>query len=218
VATVNGIAIPDSRLCREITELVRDVESELLFNHSSRVFYFGALTGQRRELHVDRELLYAGAMFHDLGLMPEHSSRSERFEVDGANAARDFLVTRGIPPMEIDLVWMAVALHTTPGIPVHMHPIVALVSAGVRLDVVGVGYEDLPDAHREAVVAKYPRTPQFEEEIIQAFYDGIKHKPETSLGNLNADIVAEKDPHFRPVNFCTVIRESRWRGLRQAQV
>jgi hypothetical protein len=211
VTTVNGIGIPDSRLCREITELVRDVESELLFNHSSRVFYFGALTGQRRELHVDRELLYAGAMFHDLGLMPEHSSRSERFEVDGANAARDFLVTRGIPPMEIDLVWMAVALHTTPGIPVHMHPIVALVSAGVRLDVVGVGYEDLPDAHREAVVAKYPRTPQFEEEIIQAFYDGIKHKPETAFGTINADVLAEKDPHFQRGNYCSVIRGSRWR-------
>jgi len=211
VTTVNGIGIPDSRLCREITELVRDVESELLFNHSSRVFYFGALTGQRRELHVDRELLYAGAMFHDLGLMPEHSSRSERFEVDGANAARDFLVTRGIPPMEIDLVWMAVALHTTPGIPVHMHPIVALVSAGVRLDVVGVGYEELPDAHREAVVAKYPRTPQFEEGIIQAFYDGIKHKPETAFGTINADVLAEKDPHFQRGNYCSVIRGSRWR-------
>lgn len=211
MTTVNGIGIPDSRLCREITELVRDVESELLFNHSSRVFYFGALTGQRRELHVDRELLYAGAMFHDLGLMPEHSSRSERFEVDGANAARDFLVSRGIPPMEIDLVWMAVALHTTPGIPVHMHPIVALVSAGVRLDVVGVGYEELPDAHREAVVAKYPRTPQFEEEIIQAFYDGIKHKPETAFGTINADVLAEKDPHFQRGNYCSVIRGSRWR-------
>ena len=211
MTTVNGIGIPDSRLCREITELVRDVESELLFNHSSRVFYFGALTGQRRELHVDRELLYAGAMFHDLGLMREHSSRSERFEVDGANAARDFLVSHGIPPAEIDLVWMAVALHTTPGIPVHMHPIVALVSAGVRLDVVGVGYEELPDAHREAVVATYPRTPQFEEEIIQAFYDGIKHKPETAFGTINADVLAEKDPHYQRGNYCSVIRGSRWR-------
>jgi hypothetical protein len=208
---VDGIGIPDSQLCREITELVRDVESELLFNHSSRVFYFGALAGRRRGLHVDRELLYAGAMFHDLGLMPEHSSPSERFEVDGANAARDFLAARGIPPAHIDLVWSAVALHTTPGIPVHMHPIVALVSAGVRMDVVGAGYEELPDAHREAVVATYPRTPQFEEDIIQAFYNGIRHKPETAFGTINADVLADKDPHYQRGNFCSAIRASRWR-------
>jgi hypothetical protein len=211
VTTVDGVAIPDSQLCRELTELVRDVESELLFNHSSRVYYFGALAGQRRGLHVDRELLYAGAMFHDLGLTPEHSSRSERFEVDGANAARAFLVARGISPAESDLVWAAVALHTTPGIPVHMHPVVALVSVGVRVDVVGVGYEELPAAHREAVVARYPRTPQFEEDIIQAFYDGIKHKPETAFGTINADVLVEKDPHYHRGNFCSAIRASRWR-------
>ena len=210
MATVNGIAIPDSRLCREITELVRDVESDLLFNHSSRVFYFGALTGQRRTLRVDHELLYAGAMFHDLGLMPEHSSRTDRFEVDGANAARSFLSARGISPADIELVWMAVALHTTPGIPVHMHPLVAMLSAGIRLDVVGIGYEELPDAHREAVVAAYPRTPQFAEEIIQAFYDGIKHKPDTAYGTINADVLAEKDPHYVRGNYCSAIRDSRW--------
>jgi hypothetical protein len=210
VATVDGIAIPDSRLCREITELVRDVESELLFNHSSRVFYFGALTGKRRKVSVDHELLYAGAMFHDLGLMPEHSSRNDRFEVDGANAARTFLSARGISPADIELVWMAVALHTTPGIPVHMHPLVALVSAGVRLDVVGIGYDEVPEAHREAVVRAYPRPAQFAEDIIQAFYDGMKQKPDTVYGTINADVLAEKDPHYVRGNYCSAIRDSRW--------
>jgi HD superfamily phosphodiesterase len=211
LATVNGINIPDSRLSGEITELVRDVESELLFAHSSRVYYFGALAGQRRGLDVDPELLYAAAMFHDLGLMPEHSSPSDRFEVDGANVARDFLAARGIRPADVDLVWLAVALHTTPGITMHMHPVVALLNAGVRLDVVGVGYDELPDAQREAVVAAYPREPQFEEGIIQAFYDGIKHKPETAYGTINADVLADKDPHYQRVDFCSVIRRSRWR-------
>src|ERR1700750_3311591 len=86
-----GIAIPDSALARAITDFVRDTETELLFNHSSRVYRFGALAGLHRGLTFDRELLYAGAMFHDLGLMPDHSSAEERFEVDGADAARDFL-------------------------------------------------------------------------------------------------------------------------------
>jgi hypothetical protein len=209
---VAGIGIPDSRLCAEITELVRDVESDLLFNHSSRVYLFGALTGERRGLDFDRELLYAGAMFHDLGLMPEHSSRTERFEVDGARAAREFLQSRGIAPADIDLVWTAIALHTTPGIPVHMHPVIALVSAGIRMDVVGVGYDEFPRAQRESIVAAYPRTPQFEEDIIQAMYDGIKHKPDTAFGTVNADVLADKDPHFHRGNFCTVIRGSRWKA------
>ena len=168
---VETIGIPDSKFCAQITELVRDTEPELLFNHSSRVYYFGALTGLRRGLRFDRELLYAGAMFHDMGLTSQYSSPNERFEVDGANAARDFLKAHNIAPRDIDLVWTAIALHTTPGIPVHMHPVVALLTAGVEMDVLGIGYDEFPETQCEAVVAAYPRTPHFKEDIIQAFYD-----------------------------------------------
>ena len=212
MSVIETIGIPDSKLCKEITELVRDTESGLLFNHSSRVYYFGALTGVRRGLTFDRELLYAGAMFHDMGLTPHHSSQSERFEVDGANAARDFLKARGIAPHDIDTVWTAIALHTTPGIPVHMHPVIALVTAGVEMDVLGIAYDEFTDAQRNAVVATYPRTPHFKEDIIQTFYDGIKHKPDTTFGNVKADVLADKDPRFVRGNFCDVIRSSRWRG------
>jgi HD domain len=210
--TVDVSSMPDSKLCREIAELVRDTESPLLFNHSSRVYCFGALTGRRRGLQFDRELLYAGAMFHDMGLTQKHSSPGERFEVDGANAARDFLRARGIAPGDIDLVWTAIALHTTPGIPVHMHPVIALVTAGVEMDVLGIAYEEFPDAQREAVVSAWPRTPHFKEDIIQTFYDGIKHKPDTTFGNVKADVLADKDPHFHRGNFCSVIRGSCWQG------
>jgi hypothetical protein len=209
---IDGIAVPDSKLCREITELVRDTEPDLLFNHSSRVYYFGALTGLRRGLNFDRELLYAGAMFHDMGLTPKHSSPHDRFEVDGANTARDFLAARGIKPSDIDLVWTAIALHTTPGIPVYMHPVIALITAGVEMDVLGIAYETFPDAQREAVVAAYPRSPRFKEDIIQTFYEGIKKKPETTFGNVKADVIADKEPHFHRGNFCEVIRTSRWKG------
>jgi hypothetical protein len=209
---VEGIRIPDSRLAGEITQLVRDTESALLFHHSSRVYYWGALAGKRRGLKFDSELLYAGAMFHDMGLTPAHSSTHERFEVDGANAARDFLRSRGIGQHDIDTVWTAIALHTTPGIPQHMHPVVALVTAGVEMDVLGLSYAEYSDAEREAVVHAHPRPGQFKEDIIQAFYDGIKHKPDTTFGNVKADVLADKDPTFRRGNFCSVIRGSTWRG------
>jgi hypothetical protein len=210
MGSMEKIAIPDSKLCKEVTDLVRDTESELLFNHSTRVYYFGALTGLRRGLPFDRELLYSGAMFHDMGLTPQYSSQTERFEVDSANTARDFLKARNIKKADIDLVWTAIALHTTPGIPFHMHPVVALLTAGVEMDVLGMAYEEFLDAERQAIVAAHPRTAHFKEDIIQTFYDGMKHRPETTYGTVNADVLADKDPDFERGNFCSVIRGSRW--------
>ena len=211
-STTGGIEIPNSKLAREITEIVRDTVSPLLFHHSSRVYYFAALAGKRRGLKFDPELLYAGAMFHDMGLTARYSSPNERFEVDGANAARDFLRSRGISETETDTVWTAIALHTTPGIPPHMHPVVALLTAGVEMDVLGMAYAEYSDAEREAVVRVHPRPEHFKEDIIQAFYDGIRHKPDTTFGNVKADVIADKEPNYRRGNFCAVIRGSAWQG------
>jgi hypothetical protein len=211
-AHISAINIPDSKLANEITEFIRDTESTLLFNHSSRVYYFGALAGNRRALKFDAELLYAGAMFHDIGLVSSYSSEADRFEVDGANAARQFLRGHNIPEQDIDHVWTAIALHTTPGIPQYMHPVVALVTAGVEMDVLGIDYASFTDSDRNAVVEAFPRRPSFKEDILQAFYDGIKHKPETTFGNVKADVLADKDPGFHRGNFCSVIRNSSWRG------
>jgi hypothetical protein len=210
--SIEGVSIPDSKLAAAVTELVRDTESPLLFHHSSRVYYFGALAGKQRGLRFDPELLYVGAMFHDMGLTRRHSSATERFEVDGANAARDFLRGHHLTRQDIDVVWTAIALHTTPGIPQHMHPVVALVTAGVEMDVLGLTYPEYPVAQREAVVHAHPRPEHFKEDIIQAFYDGIKHKPQTTFGNVKADVLADKDPKFQRGNFCAVIRGSAWLG------
>ncbi len=205
-------AIPDTKLAKAVTEFIRDTETDLLFNHSSRVYHFGALAGVHGGLKFDRELLYAGAMFHDIGLMPSHSSKNERFEVDGAHAALDFLRSHGIPEADAYTVWTAIALHTMPGVPQHMHPVVALVTAGVEMDVLGLTYDQYSEAERTAVVGAFPRTPEFKEDIIQAFYEGIRHKPETTFGNVKADVIADKEPHFHRGNFCSVIRCSHWHG------
>lgn len=210
LAEHHNLNVPDSAFARAVTELVRDTESELLFNHSSRVYLFGALAGQQRRLKFDPELLYTGAMFHDMGLTKAYSTDDERFEVNSANAARAFLKRQGIAQAEIDMVWTAIALHTTPGIPQHMHPVVALVTVGVEMDVLGLRYADFSDAERDTVVSAFPRASTFKEDIIQAFYDGNKHRPGTTFGNVNADVLADKEPHFHRGNFCSVIRRSRW--------
>src|ERR1700743_633267 len=107
---ISGIKIPDSKIAREAAELVRQHESELLFNHSVRVFVFGAMKGIRQKLKFDPELLYVASLFHDLGLVDTYHTDTRRFEVDGADAAREFLRSPGIPEPRRDLVWEACAL------------------------------------------------------------------------------------------------------------
>ncbi|MDE1182510.1 HD domain-containing protein [Paraburkholderia sp.] len=207
---IAGIKIPDSKMAREATQLVRDTETDLLFHHSTRVFLFGALTGERQQLKYDAELLYIGAMFHDMGLMEKYSSATERFEVDGANAARNFLNGYGIGDAEIEQVWDSIALHTTPGIPKFKKPVVALVTAGVEMDVLGLAYDEFSDEQRKLVVAAHPRGQNFKEGIIDAFAKGTIHKPETTFGNVKADVLALKDPGYKRLNFCSIILGSAW--------
>lgn len=207
---IDGIRLPDSEVGRAVTQYIRDTESDLLFNHSARVYYFGAIAGKRRALTFDPDLLYAACMFHDIGLMPGHRSDDLRFEVDSANAAWTFLAGHGVVAPDLERVWTAIALHTTPGIPQFMHPVVALTTAGVEMDVLGVDYDLYSGAVREEIVAAFPRSARFKEDIINAFYGGIKHRPATTFGNVKADVIADKEPHFYPLNFCSMIRNSRW--------
>jgi hypothetical protein len=207
--TIAGIAIPDSALVDEATELLRDILPNLLFDHSLRVFAFGALQGERRGLRYDAELLYLAAMFHDLGLVDGHRSPHDRFEVDGANAAREFLRQRAVPAESIRIVWDAIALHTTPGIPEHKEPEVALVTAGVELDVLGIGYDDLTDAQHEEILAALPRV-DFKRRIIDAFGAGLAHKPETAFGNVKADVLERTLHGYVRPNFCDMILGSKF--------
>ena len=124
--------------------------------------------------------------------------------MDGANAARAFLRRHNIPQQDIDTVWTAIALHTTPGIPQYMHPVVAFLTNGVEMDVLGIAYTEFSDADREAIVAAYPRTGHFKEDIIQAFYDGIKHKPGDDIRQCEGRLLADKDPSSRRIDFCSV--------------
>src|ERR1700755_309256 len=153
VDEISGIRIPDSKLAREAAQFIRDTESEFLFEHSTRVYLWGALAGKRRGLSFDPELFYTAAMFHDVGLTADYRESRLRFEVDGANAASDFLRSHGIAEADIEKVWLAIALHTTPGISAHLHPIVALTAEGVMMDIVGLGYGEFTDAQRSAVEA-----------------------------------------------------------------
>lgn len=209
IETVADVAIPDTALVREVTDFIRDAEDDLLFDHSRRVFLFGALRGRRRGLQPDLELLYVAAMFHDLGLTQRYRTSNLRFEIDGANAARDFLLHRGVDEADARKVWLGIALHTTPGIPQFLEPEIALVNAGVETDVVGVGCDDLSPEALGAVTAAHPR-PDFKRRILAAFTDGMKHRPRTTFGTMNADVLQHYDPAFVRDDFVEIILNSSW--------
>ncbi|MDT5148118.1 MAG: hypothetical protein QOC58_2763 [Mycobacterium sp.] len=209
IESIAGIEVPDTPLVREITELIRDAEDDLLFDHSRRVFLFGVLQGRRRGLHPDPELLYAGAMFHDLGLTERYRTSTLRFEVDSANAARTFLLEHGVDAADAAKVWLSIALHTTPGIPEFLEPEIALVTAGVETDVLGIGRDELPPEALAAVTAAHPR-PDFKRRILAAFNDGMKHRPHSTFGTVNADVLERFDPGFARDNFVDIILTNTW--------
>jgi hypothetical protein len=208
-ATIAGVTIPDTPLVRDVTALIRDAEDDLLFDHSRRVFLFGALHGRRCGLQPNLEMLYVGAMFHDIGLTQRYRTSTLRFEVDGANAARDFLLDHGVDEAAARTVWLSIALHTTPGVPEFLDPEIALVTAGVETDVLGIGRDDLDPAALQAVTDAHPR-PDFKRRILEAFTDGFKDRPDTTFGTVNADVLAHFVPGFQRIDFVEVILNNSW--------
>ncbi|RBL90542.1 HD domain-containing protein [Chitinophaga flava] len=207
--SVAGIVIPDSKIATEATELLLEHGTSFIYNHSLRVFLFSSLNGKRLNVKYDAELLYISAVFHDLGLVPHYSSPDLRFEVDGANAARDFLKSHGVPKEQLQLVWDTIALHTTIGIAEYKEPEVALMYSGVGLDVMGEGYEHLSEEHRHEIIKAFPRT-DFKKRIIPTFFSGFEHKTDTTFGNIKADVCAYMIPGFQRKNFCDCILHSPW--------
>lgn len=175
-----------------------------------RVFLFGALYGASHGLEVDRELLYLGAVFHDFGLIKKYSSPKERFELDGANAARAFLVERGVSRESIEIVWDAIALHNTLEIPRYKRPEISLVYEGVNVDVLGVGFREIGDSAREEVLAVFPRL-NFKQVMPRTFAEAIVHKPQTGWANTMGDAVERFVPGYVRPNFCDIIAGTPFR-------
>lgn len=144
-------------------------------------------------------------------MVDHYHTQTKRFEVDGADAAREFLRTRGIAEPQADLVWEAIALHTTPGIPQYMRPEIALTNAGVLVDVVGVGYDDYTPEQRDQVISAFPRG-DFKNEFLKVQTCSALKKPQTTFGTVNFDYIEDHDPSFRKPNACTRIRNTPWQS------
>ncbi|MEU0333834.1 HD domain-containing protein [Streptomyces sp. NPDC006193] len=206
---IAGVGIPDSRLAQDATELIRDTTPPLIFHHSRRVYLFGSLQARALGIQPDPELLYVAALFHDTGLVPPYRGDDQRFEMDGADQARAFLLGHDVPAGDADTVWTAIALHTTPEVPYRLAPEIAATTAGVETDVLGLNLANVTRAEIDEVTAAHPR-PGFKRQILQAFTDGFGHRPETTFGTVNADVLEHFLPGFRRTDFVEVIQNSAW--------
>src|SRR4051794_11954125 len=154
---IAGVELPETAAVAESTRLVSEMTSLLLYHHSRRVFIFGQLHARRLGVKPDPELLYLAAIFHDTGLVRPYSDAEQRFEVDGADHGRKFLIERGFSTAAADTVWTAIALHTTPGIPDRMGPEITATYLGVMTDVIGYGLDDMNTDEVNEIHAVHPR-------------------------------------------------------------
>lgn len=195
---IAGLEIPDTAAVAEATRRIQETTSPLIYHHSRRVFLFGLIHAGKLGVEPDPELLYLAAMFHDTGLLTPFSDVEQRFEVDSADHARKFLLERGFPTAAAETVWTAIALHTTPGIPDRMSPEIATTYLGVLTDVLGLGLDGLERDQLDEILAVHPRG-DFKNEFLRAYVDGLKHRPETTNGTVNSDVLEHFIPGFQRV-------------------
>jgi len=206
---IAGVEVPETAAVAESARFLLETTSPLIYHHSRRVFFFGQLHAHRLGVKPDPELLYLAAMFHDTGLATPFSDAEQRFEVDGADHARKFLLERGFSAAAADTVWTAIALHTTPGIPDRMGPEIAATYLGVLTDVVGFGLDELHTDQVAEILAVHPRG-DFKNEFLSAYFDGFKNRPDTTTGTVNSDVLEHFLPDFRRTTTVERIISSAW--------
>ena len=180
-----GINVTDTPLVRDAVELSRTSLEPYLFNRVMRSWLFGILLSEGAELVPDPELLAVSAVLHDLGLADRYTAEN-RFEVDGANAARAFLKDRGISTQQAQVVWDAIALHTTPTIALHKEPEVVMTHSGIAVDVLGAGLDRIPPDKQRAVLTEFPRL-AFKNQFQACLCNVVRRKPATSFDNILRD-------------------------------
>jgi hypothetical protein len=198
-----GIKLPDTTLVRDAVELSRSSLEPFLFNHVMRSWLFGVLLSDGAERAPDVELLAVAATLHDLGLTERYAAEN-RFEVDGANAARTFLKERGISAQQMQLVWDAIALHTTPTLALHKEPEVAMTHSGIAVDVLGAGLDRIPKDKQRAILAEFPRL-AFKDQFKRCLCNVVRQKPMTTIDNILRDFGIRHVEGFAPPNFADLV-------------
>jgi hypothetical protein len=198
---------PDTEIALAALQLARDHLDPFLFNHVMRSYAFGREAAALQGLKYDEELYFLGAVLHDLGLV-EQFIGNDRFEIDGADAAAAFLSRQGYSDRKIAVVWDAIALHTTPGVPQRKQPEIALVQLGSGIDIGAIPRSLLTPEGVEIILAEYPRL-GFKRAMLAAMGAVIRRKPMTGAINLMGEIGREHE-HLPIPGFCTIVMHAEF--------
>ena len=185
--SVAGVTMPDTALCDAAVDLLEASSPEFLCTHCLRTYIFGSLAvrGLGRSV-IDEEAAFCAAALHDLGLLPAYQ-RDNRFEVDGADAARQFCSKHQVPPERADLIWEAIALHTSPGIATRLADEIAVVHIGAGLELFGLGLDQVPPHIVEEVLDRYPRM-NFKTEFRKLLVEQCRNNPAAQVLTWSDDV------------------------------
>lgn len=202
---IAGITIPDTPLAKEAAATAHSALPQEIFNHSLRTFLFAELIAGAKGVPHDAEAVYVAAILHDSGLGAAYMSKSERFEVDGANLARRILKRHAVVGARADLIWDAISLHDAGGIARWKAAEVMLVNAGVSADF--GAYLDL--LHRSDVIAVLSTAPRtgFIPVFLEAVASVARRKPYATGNCFVTDVAVRMVPGFHLENFCDEVKE-----------
>lgn len=203
--SVAGVRIVDSKIATEATELSRSSSPTFLFNHCMRTFLFGSLAGKAAGKRFDEETFYVACILHDLGLTDMFMGDLP-FEIQGAEAAKKFLLGKGMDPDRASTVWDGIAMHVL-AIGRFRLPEIALVGAGAGADVLGPDATETSQHEIEEILSAFPRL-GFKKQFVQSCADAVRKHPRTASGTFMRDIAERNVPDFKARNICDLIERA----------
>ncbi|MDX0436452.1 HD domain-containing protein [Sinorhizobium medicae] len=180
-----GVVIPDADVVRLAWEFAEARCEPYLFNHVVRSWLFATSIASIQNVEHDREVLAIGALLHDVTLNMSFRG-PRRFEVEAADIAREFAIDAGLEPRRVQLVWDCVALNSTPSIGLYKEAEVSLCTAGICLDVVGLGYERVRAVEMKAITTAFPRL-DLKKRMTKCFCHMAEAAPLTTYDNFLRD-------------------------------
>ena len=178
-AVNDALALPDTALAHQALGYVESVSAPPITNHCLRGYLFARALGTHRGLRpgvdYDDELLFLASAMHDLGLTSAGDG-SQRFEVDGADLAVTYLCDAGLAPARAEVVWDAIALHTSGGIAVRKRPEIALTHLGMEADLLGWHAEQIPVGLGRDIHHAYPRL-DIGSVVTETITDQVRRRP-----------------------------------------
>jgi hypothetical protein len=195
---IAGVSVPDSPLITAVVAYAQRISKPYLFNHAMRSWLFAETIGRTKGIDYDHEVVAIGTILHDIGLTAMVSGPN-RFEVNGADAARSFIKGEGLSDRRTQLIWDLIALNSTPSLALHKEPEVAVGTMGIGLDYGGFGVDALPTDDVERILGTFPRL-KMKQQFAETCCRLVKTRPDTSYDNFLRDFGERFVPGYKGVS------------------